>query len=59
VESHELADNAYKLSGDWMLNNGKVYNLDDAYYKKSKAVVDNQLLLAGVRLAAVLNEIFR
>ena len=59
VESHELADKAYKLSGDWMLNNGKVYNLDDAYYKKSKAVVDNQLLLAGVRLAAVLNEIFR
>jgi S1/P1 Nuclease len=60
VESHALAEKAYILSGkDWMLNNGKVYNLDDAYYKKSKDVVDNQLLLAGVRLAGVLNEIFR
>ena len=60
VESHALAADAYKLSGeDWMLNNGKVYNLDDAYYKKSKGVMDNQLLLAGVRLAGVLNEIFR
>jgi len=39
-------------------NNGKVWNLDDAYYKKNKALVDNQLLAAGVRLASILNDIF-
>lgn len=60
VETHELATNAYILPGnEWMLNNGKVYNLDDAYYKKNKTVVDKQLLMAGVRLADVLNDIFR
>ena len=60
LETHGLAANAYILPGnEWMVNKGKVYNLDDAYYRKSKAVVDNQLFKAGVRLADVLNEIFR
>lgn len=60
LESHKLAWSAYRSSGDeFMWNNGKAWNLDDAYYKKNKALVDNQLLTAGVRLAGILNEIFR
>ena len=59
LETHDLAWSAYRSSGnEFMLNNGKVWNLDDAYYKKSKAIVDDRLLKAGVRLAMVLNEIF-
>jgi hypothetical protein len=33
--------------------------LDDAYYKKAAAVVDQQLALASVRLARILNETLR
>ena len=60
LDTHRLAWNAYRSSGnEFMWNNGKVWNLDDAYYKRNKAVVDDQLLKAGVRLAEVLNAIFR
>lgn len=60
LETHKLAWNAYRSSGnEFMWNNGKVWNLDDAYYKRNKIVVDNQLLIAGVRLAGILNQIFR
>lgn len=59
LETHQLAENAYLTSGDdFMWVSGKVYNLDNAYYTRNKAVVNNQLLRAGVRLAGMLNEIF-
>lgn len=59
LETHRLAWNAYLSSGkDFMWNNGKVWNLDNVYYTTNKAVVDDQLFIAGVRLAGVLNQIF-
>ena len=36
----------------------KGYQVDDAYLDKNKVVVEKQLLLAGLRLAAVLNKLF-
>ncbi len=38
--------------------NFKGYQIDDAYLNKNKIVVEQQLLLAGLRLAAVLNKLF-
>ena len=53
LESHQLAvDVAYGKKPD---DN----NLGDAYYIDAKPVVDKQLSRAGIRLAAVLNEIFK
>jgi hypothetical protein len=59
LEAHRLANDAYKPSPNYfMIKDGKVWNLDETYYQKNKPVVDNQLVRAGVRLAAILNEIF-
>jgi hypothetical protein len=46
-ESHRLARYAYETGGG---------NVGDAYYRRSRAVIEDQLLKAGVRLAKVLNE---
>ncbi len=48
-ESRLLLPGVYDFAG---------YNLDDAYLNKNKVVVEKQLLLAGLRLAAVLNKLF-
>jgi len=48
-ESRLLLPGVYDFAG---------YNLDDAYLNKNKIVVEKQLLLAGLRLAAILNKLF-
>ena len=49
LESHSLARTAYVDHGD----------LGDTYYRDHKEVVERQLYRAGVRLANILNDIFR
>lgn len=49
LESHALARRAYVESGE----------LGDKYYEDNKGIVDGQLRKAGVRLAEILNDIFR
>lgn len=49
LESHSIARTAYVDSGD----------LGDTYYRDHKEVVERQLYRAGVRLANILNDIFR
>ena len=48
-ETRSLLPNVYDFSG---------FMLDDAYLQKNKVIVEKQLLLAGLRLAAVLNKLF-
>jgi nuclease S1 len=58
-ETHRLAWNAYLSSGKFMYpEGGKVWNLDDRYYAENKVVVENRMVEAGKRLAALLNYIF-
>lgn len=51
LDSHRLARNAYPAKGDT--------NLAEDYYNTNKPIVNEQLFKAGVRLAKVLNDIFR
>lgn len=48
-ESRSLLPQVYDFPG---------FILDDNYFKKSKLIVQRQLILAGMRLAAVLNKLF-
>jgi hypothetical protein len=48
-ESHSLAQRAWLSSGA---------QIDENYYREQIKVVDKRLALAGLRLAAVLNEAF-
>ncbi len=59
LEAHALAWGAYYSGNNFMYRDpAKVWNIDKSYYDKNKAVLDNQMMRAGVRLAAHLNDIF-
>jgi hypothetical protein len=59
-ESHRAAvDFAYRKADRTELPREGVVELDGAYVGRNKPVVEEQLKKAGVRLAAVLNELFR
>ena len=49
----EWAEQSWRLARQALVSPG--VNLDDAYYRRQIAVIDERLALAGVRLAAVLN----
>jgi len=44
------------LSGVYNFENGKI---DRKYVDKNKKVIERQLLIAGIRLAAVMNSLFK
>ena len=66
----QIATNRWKASGtpeDWANESLKLAkqvwlpeggSVDEAYYKANIGVVDQQLALAGLRLAALLNDVF-
>jgi hypothetical protein len=57
-ESARLAcDYAYTLPDGSHVDNG--FELGSEYYERSKQVVDMQLLKAGVRLSAILNDVWK
>lgn len=58
LEAHRLAWVAYVPTADdfFMINDGKLWVLEDFYYQKSQRLMETQLLRAGVRLAKVLND---
>jgi hypothetical protein len=67
-DGHELAvQNAYGMLGrqfpnDIAIDKGKKYHryhLNQSYLRANKPIVDDQLTLAGVRLARILNEALR
>ena len=49
----QWAEQSFRLAKDALMNPGA--NIDDGYYRRHIAVIDERLALAGVRLAAVLN----
>jgi nuclease S1 len=53
----EWANSSHKLAQEAWLDDGGA--VDDAYYDKEIKVVDQQLALAGLRLAALLNATFQ
>ncbi|MEK6280797.1 MAG: S1/P1 nuclease [Acidobacteriota bacterium] len=58
LETHRLAWRAYYLGKDFMYVNPTTWPIDETYYKQNRAVAENQLFLAGIRLAKTLNDIF-
>ncbi len=57
LESHRLANQAYKLDSEFMWN-FKTWELNEDYFRQNRSAAENQLFLAGVRLAKTLNDIF-
>jgi hypothetical protein len=59
-ETHELAvKHAYRNADGEELPREGLVELDEAYVKKNKAVVRDQFLKGGIRLAKVLNDVFK
>ena len=60
LESHRLArDKVYAdIPADWPLD-GKAFELSRDYVKRGVPVVEQRLLQGGIRLAKLLNEVFR
>lgn len=60
LEAHRLAWVGYvpTAEGYFMLNDGKVWKLDEFYYDKNRPLMETQLLRAGIRLAKILNDLF-
>lgn len=58
LETHRLAPHAYMLGPDFMVADHRVWKLDEDYFRKNLSVAENQLFMAGVRLAKTLNDIF-
>lgn len=60
-EAHKVAENrAYKTApGNRTMHKSRTHTLGQPYYNRNFAVVDEQLLRAGLRLARVLNEALR
>lgn len=56
-DAHIIAENAYSDIGS--PNTSGAYSLAQPYYNSHRAQVDNQLKLAGIRLARILNENLR
>ncbi len=57
TEAHAIANNAYSDIGQ--KDSNQRYHLDEPYYTNHKKQVDDQLKMAGVRLARILNENLR
>jgi hypothetical protein len=49
----QWAEQSWRLAREALVTSGA--NIDEAYYRRQSRVIDGQLALAGVRLAAVLN----
>jgi hypothetical protein len=49
----QWAEQSFRLAKEALLDPGA--NIDDGYYRRQIAVIDERIALAGVRLAAVLN----
>ena len=49
----QWAEQSFRLAKEALVKPGT--NIDDGYYRRHIAVIDERLALAGVRLAAVLN----
>jgi hypothetical protein len=60
-DAHQLARaRVYRtVTGNKLMTKTKTYRLGQAYYNRNFAVVDDQLLRAGLRLARILNEAFQ
>jgi hypothetical protein len=50
-ESRSLLDKVYDFPWD--------NNIDQAYTERSKKIIEQQLVIAGIRLAVVLEQIFK
>lgn len=60
LEAHKLAWDAYKHpNGEFMVADKRSWTLDQQYYATNVKVVEVQLTRAGLRLAKILNDIFR
>jgi hypothetical protein len=60
-EAHRLANGrAYRtVPGNRIMTKSRTFRLGQAYYNRNFAVVDEQLLKGGLRLARILNEAFQ
>lgn len=57
IDAHNIANGAYADIGNKDASN--LYHLSESYYSNHKKEVDDQLKLAGIRLARILNENLR
>ena len=57
-ETHLVAEQAWPAKGTDLTDNTVVFTVDDAYYDRVMPLLDRRLAVAGLRLAAFLNQAY-